>query len=228
MLRAIASTAASYAVEGVIPASAIASASRAEQLEHIARKRADTLLKTAKEQAQDITRHAMAQGYAHGYADAMAAFIPQAMDLLSQERALVDAAVARLRILVQETFGQVGMEAALIAHCCAMSAEAPTERALLRLPRGRDDLLAALTELPSMRCVELRLDDVVHPLLELGKLVFEFDPERELLKEAEPLLRNRALKESLARTADAYVEHVCKAALEGERRSRFKSIGEYR
>jgi len=227
MLRVIASTAASYVVDGVIPASAVACAARAEQLERGARKRADVLLKTAQQQAEDVTRHAMAQGYAHGYAEAMAAFVPQAMDLLSQERALVEAAMTRLRALLQETLGQLGMETTLIAHCRALSTDTAEDRALLRLPQGRDDLLAALSDLPSMQHVELRLDDITHPVLELGKLVFEFDPQRELLKEAEPLLRDPALKGALARTAEAYAEHVRRSVQESERLGRFKSLGDH-
>ena len=208
MLRVIASSAVHYAVDGVVSAEVVGRASRSERLEQVARTRARDLLEEAEGSAQDTFRRAAEDGYAHGYADAVAAFVPLAMELLQQEHTLAEAALAHVRGVLRSDLEQLGFEAPFIAQWCSLQAQDLTGHATLHVPRAREDLASALSSHPLMNSIDTRLSDVEHPLLELGRLTFEFDPTRQLLRKSEPLLFDDAWKERLAKSAQTYAERL--------------------
>jgi hypothetical protein len=224
MLRVIASSALHYAVDGVIPGSAVGHAARAERLEEAARTRVSRMLGDAETQADSAFHRATAEGYAQGYADAVAAFIPQAMELLQQEHMLAEAALEHVGRVLRSDLERLGFETPMIAQWCSLHAGDAAARATLRIPSAREDLADALAADPRMRAIDIRLEDVAHPLLEVGKLAFEFDPDRLLLKKAASVVFDEAWQEQLSRSAATYAERV-KAMLNNERsRERIKSL----
>jgi hypothetical protein len=225
MLRVIASSAIHYAVDGVVSAEAVGHATRSELLEQVARTRARDLLDEAEESAHDTFRRAAEQGYAHGYADAMAAFVPLAMELLQQEHILAEAALTHVREVLCSDLGQLGFEAPFIAQWCSLQAQDLAAHATLHVPLAREDLAGALSSHPLMNNVDTRLSDVDHPLLELGKLTFEFDPTRQLLRKSEHLLFDEAWKDRLEKSAQAYAERAQSVLNDARVRTRLKSLG---
>lgn len=225
MLRVIASSAFHYAIDGVISGEAVGCASRSERLEQVARTRARDLLDEAEGNAQATFRQAAEEGYAHGYADAVAAFVPLAMELLQQEHRLAEAALEHVRGVLSSDLEQLGFEAPFIAQWCSLQTQPVATHAILHVPRSREDLAGALSSHPLMNNIDTRLSDVEHPLLELGKWTFEFDPTRQLLRKSEPLLFDDAWKEQLAKRARTYAERVQSMLNNARVRARLIALG---
>lgn len=224
MLRIIASSAAHYAIDGVISGDAVDQASRAERLEHVARRRARHLLDEAESKAEATFRQAAETGYAQGYADAVAAFVPQALELLQQEHILVETALDHVRGVLRSDLEQLGFEVPVIAQWCHLQVQDASTRATLHVPRSREDLAAALCKHPLMQDVDTRLGEVNHPLLEVGKLAFEFDPDRLLLKKTEPLMFEDAWKEQLSHHALIYADRIKSMLNSQQLRNQLKSL----
>ena len=88
----------------------------------------------------------------------------------------------------------------------------PTRRSsdlspVLHLPGGREDVEQHLRAVPALSRLDIRAGEVDFPVLDTGTLVFEFDPERQLIRETRAVFDDaglatevRALAEDYART----------------------------
>lgn len=225
MLRVIASSAIHYAVDGVISSEAIGHAFRSERLERVARARVRDLVDEAEGHAKATFQKAAEDGYAQGYADAVAAFVPMATELLQQEHNLAGAVLEHVRSVLRSDLEQLGFEVPFIAQWCSLQTQAIAAKATMHVPRSREDLASALSSHPLMDGIDTRLGDVEYPLLELGKLTFEFDPTRQLLRKSESLLFDEAWKESVATRAESYAENVRSMLDTARVRAQLKSLG---
>jgi hypothetical protein len=204
MLRTIPSSSAAYATDGIIPATAIGEASRAERMDSFARRRARALLADAEAEAARLREQALVDGYTQGCAEALAAFIPLALDLLRQEDALRNAALSRVREALRDTLGRLDVEGSLIASWCGLHVADADVVPVLHLPAGREDLERYLRGVPTLARLEIRTDEVDFPVLDTGTLVFQFDPERQLIRETRGVFDDSGLAAEIQGLSEEY------------------------
>jgi hypothetical protein len=203
-MRTILNSAVAYAIDGVIPAAAIGEASRAERMDAFARRRARALLADAGAEAQRLREQALVDGYTQGCAEALTAFVPLAVDLLRQEEALRNSALAQVREALRDTLGRLDVESSLIANWCELHiAEAETVP-VLHLPIAREDLERYLRGVPVLAGLEIRTGEVDFPVLDTGTLVFEFDPERQLIRETRAVFDDARFTSEVQGLAEDY------------------------
>ena len=204
MLRTIPSSSIAYAIDGIIPASAIGEASRAERMDAFARRRARVLLAEAEAEAERLRDQALADGYAKGCSEALAAFVPLAMDLLRQEDALKQAALGQVRKALRDTLERLDVEAPLIASWCSLHIADAEVAPVLHLPVGREDVEQHLRGVPALSRLDIRAGEVDFPVLDTGTLVFEFDPERQLIRETRAVFDDAGLATEVRGLAEDY------------------------
>ncbi len=204
MLRTIPSSSIAYAIDGIIPAAAIGEASRAERMDAFARRRARALLAEAGAEAQRLREQALVDGYTQGCSEALAAFVPLALDLLRQEETLRTAALAKVREALRDSLGRLDVEGPLIASWCTLHIADAEVAPVLHLPVGREDLGRHLRGVPALSRLEIRTGDVDFPVLDTGTLVFEFDPERQLIRETRAVFDDAGLAAEVQGLAEDY------------------------
>jgi hypothetical protein len=204
MLRTIPSSSVAYAIDGIIPAAAIGEASRAERMDAFARRRARAVLNDAGAEAERLRQQAVADGFALGCTEALAAFVPLALDLLRQEEVLRSAALAQVREALRDTLGRLDVEGPLIERWCALHVAESAVVPVLHLPAGRADLEHPLRAIPALAHLEIRVGEGEFPVLDTGTLVFEFDPERQLIRETRSVFDDVGLATEVQGLAEDY------------------------
>ncbi|WP_445147553.1 hypothetical protein [Dyella sp. Tek66A03] len=212
MLRTIPNLATAFANDGILPASAIGLAVRAECIEDFARKRARVIVDKAEVDAKRLREKAGAEGFTQGYSDALEVLVPQVRMLLSQEALLRDAMMLHLRDTLVATLRSMDFEDALIVRWCEMHRSNATGRPVLYMPAQYEELVCRLRRSPALDEWDIRRGECAFPVLEAGHLVLEFDPKRQLLREVELSLADAGVVQGVKQRADDYVktliEHI--------------------
>lgn len=204
MLRTIPSSALAYARDGVLSASAIGEAARSERIEGFARRRAREMIEQAQAECDRMHALSAAEGFAQGYGDAIGALVPIISDVLRQEDLLVESVLGRVLATLRESLQDLDFEAEQVAKWCALQAEQGDTRMALHLPAHRVDLAEALSAHPGMAQVRVQFADVELPVLCVGRRVFEFDSERQLLREVRQIVDSTEYGQWLERVASDY------------------------
>ncbi|HDS1581799.1 TPA: hypothetical protein QEL15_003915 [Stenotrophomonas maltophilia] len=209
MLKKFPEQALRFAVDGVIPPSALGQARHAQQLEHYARRRAGAMMAPLPGQIAQAKKDARLTGYTHGYADAIAEVVPHLAALLADVHSLRDGLRQQLCNVLTRSLQAEGVHAELIVQRCAQQLASP-DPILLFLPEQdlllRQALQARLQALPGADAVQLRSTDGPHALLKVGSRVLELDPVGPLLVALDDELDVAALEEEARRRAQAYVD----------------------
>lgn len=227
MLKIIPDFAIKYALDGVIKASALGQAASAQRLQDVARARARAMVEQAESEALRLRRAALAEGYREGYADALAAFLPQVQATRRQETALVEAALARIRQTLRATLHDLGFEEALIARWSALQAPGCPAPLILHLPPQREALAERLRQRPELDAVDIRIGHALNcAVLVAGDQVFEFNPEQPLLEQVADLMADPELAPELQRMSAEFAAALLARMRRREQQQRLSTLGE--
>lgn len=212
MLKSFPEHVLAHAQGGVIAPSALGQAARADQLESAARRRASAVLGALPEQVDAAIAQARVDGFAQGYADAIAEAVPLLAAALGDVQATRQAVLGQVRDVIAASLAEEGVEAALVVRRCEQLLGAAEADLVLYVPEQMPALgeavmsqLSANAAVPVVRIQPARSS---LPMLKAGPLLFELDPVGAMASAVEASVDADALEAAARQRAGAYVSGI--------------------